>query len=179
MPGVDEKLIIVAHSMGGNIVYDILTHYMPDLVCDLFLTVGSQVGLLEELKLFHASDRAIPTKERPKVPRGPTSGGWLRLRPGRRLRVPGRADLRGAQRLLLLDGDDGPEGNVVLPEAGLPRAAQRPPRRGGVVMPTIFPAARPDASTPQTHALVVGVNDYPHLLNGSLHDEEPAAPRWA
>ena len=42
-------------------------------------------------------------------------------------------------------------------------------------MPTIFPAARPDGSTPQTHALVVGVNDYPHLLNGSLHDEEPAA----
>ena len=53
-------LIVVAHSMGGNIVYDILTHYRPGLAVDALVTVGSQVGLFEELKLFHASADDIP-----------------------------------------------------------------------------------------------------------------------
>lgn len=48
----DEKLIVVAHSMGGNISYDILTRVRPHLVCDLFVTVGSQVGVFAELGLF-------------------------------------------------------------------------------------------------------------------------------
>lgn len=52
----DSKLIIVAHSMGGNIMYDILTHYRPGVQCDLFVTVGAQVSLFEEIKLFKASD---------------------------------------------------------------------------------------------------------------------------
>jgi hypothetical protein len=57
----DDNLIVVAHSMGGNIVYDILTHYDKSLTIDLWLTVASQVGLFEELKLFHASDKSIGT----------------------------------------------------------------------------------------------------------------------
>jgi dienelactone hydrolase len=36
-----EPLVILGHSMGGNIAYDILTHFPPDLQCDLFLTVGA------------------------------------------------------------------------------------------------------------------------------------------
>jgi hypothetical protein len=55
----DSKLIIVAHSMGGNITYDILTSFEPDLHVDLFLTVGSQVGMFEELKLFRASNPSV------------------------------------------------------------------------------------------------------------------------
>jgi hypothetical protein len=58
-PGGDDKLIIVAHSMGGNIAYDILTFFRPNIVCDLLITVGAQVGMFEELKLFRASDPAI------------------------------------------------------------------------------------------------------------------------
>ncbi len=54
-----NKLIVVAHSMGGNIMYDILTHFQPDLKIDLLVTVGSQVAWFEELKLFEVSDWAI------------------------------------------------------------------------------------------------------------------------
>ncbi|MFC0105574.1 esterase/lipase family protein [Kibdelosporangium aridum] len=56
---VDEPVVVVAHSMGGNIVHDLLTHFRADLRVDVLVTVGSQVGLFEELKLFHASDPAI------------------------------------------------------------------------------------------------------------------------
>ncbi|WP_433971405.1 hypothetical protein [Tunturiibacter lichenicola] len=60
----DDKLVVIAHSMGGNIVYDILSHFDPDVQVDLFLTVGSQVGMFEELKLFKSSDDniGIPSK---------------------------------------------------------------------------------------------------------------------
>jgi hypothetical protein len=49
---VDEKLVVVAHSMGGNIMYDILSYFRPELRVDALVTVGSQVSLFEELKLF-------------------------------------------------------------------------------------------------------------------------------
>jgi hypothetical protein len=55
----DDKLIVVAHSMGGNISYDILTSFAPGIQVDLFLTVGSQVGLFEELKLYKNSNAAV------------------------------------------------------------------------------------------------------------------------
>jgi hypothetical protein len=47
--------VVIAHSMGGNIVYDLLSHYRPDLEVDALVTVGSQVGLFEELSLFRAT----------------------------------------------------------------------------------------------------------------------------
>lgn len=55
----DPKLVIVGHSMGGNIAYDILSHFAPDIRVNLFLTVGSQVAMFEELKLFKASSPTI------------------------------------------------------------------------------------------------------------------------
>jgi hypothetical protein len=64
----NEQLVILGHSMGGNIAYDILTHYLPDLQCDLFLTVGSQVGLFEELKLFHSSDTKVSSPSVVQMP---------------------------------------------------------------------------------------------------------------
>jgi hypothetical protein len=51
-------LIVLAHSMGGNIVYDILTHFAPgrlQVPVDL-VTVGSQVGLIKELGFFEGRD---------------------------------------------------------------------------------------------------------------------------
>lgn len=67
--GTNEQLVILGHSMGGNIAYDILTHYMSDLQCDLFLTVGSQVGLFEELKLFQSSDPNVSKPSTVKTPK--------------------------------------------------------------------------------------------------------------
>lgn len=52
-----EPLIVICHSFGGEIVYDILTHYAEgsDLAVDIWVTVGSQVGLFEEMSLLWAS----------------------------------------------------------------------------------------------------------------------------
>jgi hypothetical protein len=57
----DEPLIVITHSMGGNIFYDILTHYRPNLEAEVWVSVGGQVGLFEEMKLFHESDLSIKT----------------------------------------------------------------------------------------------------------------------
>ena len=47
-PG-DNEVYLVGHSFGGIILYDILSSIRPKLVCDLFVTVGSQVALFAEL----------------------------------------------------------------------------------------------------------------------------------
>jgi hypothetical protein len=48
----DKELILVGHSFGGVILFDILTHFRADLECDLYVTVGSQVGLFAEMRRF-------------------------------------------------------------------------------------------------------------------------------
>lgn len=78
-PGSDEQFIIVAHSMGGNIAYDILTHFLPDIECDLLVTVASQVGLFEELKLFQSSDRTIPSPTQKLVEKPKNIKRWLNI----------------------------------------------------------------------------------------------------
>ena len=75
--GADEKLIVVAHSMGGNIVYDILSHFDPSIKIDALITVGSQVALFKELRLY-AEDKS------PKVDAGVARkpdcvGTWLNV----------------------------------------------------------------------------------------------------
>jgi len=60
----DDKLIVVAHSMGGNIIYDTLTHFLPDIEVDVLVTVGSQVALFEEMKLFQVSDETITAQSK-------------------------------------------------------------------------------------------------------------------
>lgn len=55
----DEPLIVITHSMGGNVFYDILTYYLPDLKVDAWISVGGQVGLFEEMKVFKLKDKNI------------------------------------------------------------------------------------------------------------------------
>lgn len=74
-----EPLIVVAHSMGGNIVHDVLSHYCPDLRVDLLVTAGTQVGLFEELKLFCASDPALTRASGGKVPPLSNVGRWINV----------------------------------------------------------------------------------------------------
>ncbi|MBB4716917.1 hypothetical protein BJ965_006799 [Streptomyces luteogriseus] len=57
----------MAHSMGGNIVHDVLSFHRPKVHIDLLVTVGTQVGLFEELKLFAASDPGVPSPQVTKV----------------------------------------------------------------------------------------------------------------
>jgi pimeloyl-ACP methyl ester carboxylesterase len=56
----DPKLVIVGHSLGGVISYDILTHFDPTIQVDEFVTVGSQVALFEEMTLYKESRTNLP-----------------------------------------------------------------------------------------------------------------------
>jgi hypothetical protein len=78
-PG-DDKLIVVAHSFGGEIIYDIVTYFDPDVSIDCLITVGSQVGLFEEMKLYVASRPNVPP-DPPKghVPRPAAVKRWLNV----------------------------------------------------------------------------------------------------
>lgn len=57
-----EPIVVITHSMGGQIVYDAVTTWLPRLPkyagirIDFWCAAASQVGLFEELKLFLASD---------------------------------------------------------------------------------------------------------------------------
>ncbi len=74
-----EPLVVVAHSMGGNIIHDVLSHFRPHLHVDLLVTAGTQVGLFEELKLFRASDRSLIGTGGRKVPALPNVGRWINV----------------------------------------------------------------------------------------------------
>jgi len=60
-----EPIVVVSHSMGGQIVYDVVTHFLPRLphcsqiVIDFWCATASQVGLFHELKLFLESGAAL------------------------------------------------------------------------------------------------------------------------
>jgi hypothetical protein len=49
----DPTLVVIGHSMGGNILYDLFTSRLAGAIeVDAFVTVGSQVGLFKELELY-------------------------------------------------------------------------------------------------------------------------------
>ncbi len=56
-----EPIIVLSHSMGGQIMYDIVTHFLPempeleDVRIDFWCASASQVGFFEEMKLFLSS----------------------------------------------------------------------------------------------------------------------------
>jgi hypothetical protein len=72
-------LIVIGHSFGGMISYDIFTSYMKALKVDLFVSVGSQVALFEEMKLYHASNRNLPTPQTPKMAKPENVARWLNV----------------------------------------------------------------------------------------------------
>lgn len=74
-----EPIIVVAHSMGGNIVYDLLTSSKKDLTVDTLVTVGSQVAVIEEMKLFASSDPTIPNENVRKVSRPRNVNRWINV----------------------------------------------------------------------------------------------------
>lgn len=78
-PG-DNKLVVIGHSLGGVILYDILTYFRPDLKFDVFATIGSQVALFEEMTLYRASNAAIPPSPPEDLLDQPMSvGKWLNV----------------------------------------------------------------------------------------------------
>jgi hypothetical protein len=69
-----ERIVVVTHSMGGQLLYDAVTHFAPkdpvlaDLTVDHWITCGSQVSFFAELGLFLGqSELRKPKKlQRPK-----------------------------------------------------------------------------------------------------------------
>jgi hypothetical protein len=72
-----EPLIVMTHSMGGNILYEILKTYDPELQVDFWIAVGSQVGHFEDMKLFCASDPDI--RHPRKVPKPENVKHWFNV----------------------------------------------------------------------------------------------------
>ena len=64
----NDPLVIIGHSLGGVISFDLLGHFRPDLQVDLFVSVGSQVAHFEEMKLFMESDDAVRPPAKAKTP---------------------------------------------------------------------------------------------------------------
>jgi len=62
-----EPLVVLSHSMGGQIVYDAITHFLPrtpalqNIRIDFWCATASQVGFFEETKLLLASTPAYHT----------------------------------------------------------------------------------------------------------------------
>jgi len=73
-----EPFVIIGHSLGGVITFDLLSHYTGREV-DLFVTVSSQVSHFEEFKLFHSSDKSIPSATQ-KLARTPANiKRWINI----------------------------------------------------------------------------------------------------
>ncbi|MBK5204703.1 MAG: hypothetical protein JJD98_04625 [Polaromonas sp.] len=78
-PG-DDKLIVIGHSLGGVIVYDLLTHFAPDLNIDVFVSVGSQVAVFEEMTLYRASKEGLPAHPpKDRLDRPARAARWLNV----------------------------------------------------------------------------------------------------
>ncbi|MFM6850719.1 MAG: hypothetical protein ACKOVB_16625 [Terrabacter sp.] len=77
----DEPLVVLTHSMGGQVVYDIVTHFLPRMPehhgvrIDFWCAAASQVGYFEELGLFLES---APDRGSGPTPYPPSQhlGGW-------------------------------------------------------------------------------------------------------
>jgi hypothetical protein len=76
----DPKLIVLGHSLGGVISYDILTYFDPSIQVDVLITVGSQVALFEEMALYRASrPDFLPNPASDRVPRPANVKQWLNV----------------------------------------------------------------------------------------------------
>ncbi|HEY9774068.1 MAG TPA: hypothetical protein V6C81_09710 [Planktothrix sp.] len=59
----DPELVVVAHSMGGNIICDITSYFEGDRPIDLVITVGSQFPLFADLQMFPGLGTEKPFKK--------------------------------------------------------------------------------------------------------------------
>ncbi len=81
----EEPLIVLSHSMGGQIIYDLVTYYLPQseahrsLRVDFWCAAASQVGLFAEMGLFRAvrpNAGDAPDREKIPFPDRHHLGGW-------------------------------------------------------------------------------------------------------
>jgi len=74
-----DPLMVVAHSMGANIVLDVLSSFLKGVRVDTLVTVGNQVGWFEEMKLFLGSDPSVPNPHQERAPKPLGVRRWLNV----------------------------------------------------------------------------------------------------
>ena len=163
----DDPLIIVGHSMGGIILYDLFTSYVPtlmnDLVVDHYVTVGSQVGFMQEMDHFPANKG---------VNRGTAGSARVREQLDQRVRQDRSAVVSGGAGVwrrwhcrhgLLL----GHRAAVGAPRhTSCARVFTSAWANGCAVNDPGVPTRRaPDTGNGGLHVLIVGVGHYPVLAN--------------
>ena len=74
-----DSRVVVAHSMGGAIVYDVLSYYRPDIHVQKLVTVGSQVGMFEELCLLQSGKQAGCPDGPTRVAKLDNVGEWINV----------------------------------------------------------------------------------------------------
>jgi hypothetical protein len=76
-----DPLVVVGHSMGGNILFDVLSGTqhpeLGDVHIDTLVTVGTQVGLFAELGLFDVTHDEAPGQQ--KLPKPNGVGRWINI----------------------------------------------------------------------------------------------------
>jgi hypothetical protein len=60
--------VFVTHSLGCTIFYDLFTHFDPSLRFDLWVSVGSQLSLYEEVKILANSNAQAAVTKAPGEP---------------------------------------------------------------------------------------------------------------
>lgn len=71
-----EPVLAITHSMGGNIFYDVVTHFAPTVKVAGWMSVGGQVGFLEYQRLFLGSAKGRFTGQKVEKP---IAGPWLNV----------------------------------------------------------------------------------------------------
>ncbi len=75
----NREILLIAHSMGSIIAYDILTLTAPELSVDVLVTVGSPLGLpVVVSKLYSERKKIFQRTEKVKTPQGVLSA-WYNL----------------------------------------------------------------------------------------------------
>jgi hypothetical protein len=78
----DEPLVVLTHSMGGQLVWDAVSHFMPrtpalrDVRIDFWCATASQVGFFEDAKLFIERDPAYRTGHPVPFPKAQLGHWW-------------------------------------------------------------------------------------------------------
>lgn len=77
---LDSTVIVIGHSLGGVISYDILSYFDPTIQVDALVTVGSQVALFEEMALYRSSrPDFIPDPASDRLSRPANVKRWLNV----------------------------------------------------------------------------------------------------
>jgi len=79
-----EPIVVLTNSMGGQIMYDVVTHFLPRLPeysgirVDFWCSVASQVALFEEMKLFLESspEYSLANGNKAPMPSPKHLGAW-------------------------------------------------------------------------------------------------------